>query len=143
MKGTTFFRGIGIGGNLKKTKKKTEREILDKDCLDLWSLCVRKKDGTCRNCNGDTHLSGHHIRVKQHRATRYDVINNGMCLCSKCHSLQKFQPERFHDMVISIIGQAEYDRIKAISQIVTKYSLDDLREIKRDLQRKLDGGFFE
>lgn len=123
---------------VKKVKKVSERKKLDKDCLDLWSDCVIARDKTCRNCNSDERLSGHHIRVKQHQATRYNFEVNGLCLCWRCHSLQKFQPEKFNDMIIDIIGQEKYDQAKRLSQPSWKWSLDDLRQIKIHLKRCLN-----
>jgi hypothetical protein len=116
--------------------KLTERKKLDRDCLSLWSNCVIALNPTCRNCNSDYRLSGHHIRVKQHQNTRY-FIDNGLTLCWKCHSLQHYQPERFHDMIIEIIGQGRYDFMKELSAGIKQYSLEDLREQKEFLKQEL------
>ena len=120
-------------------KEMPDKKKLDDQCLDLWSLIVRQRDFTCRNCNSTSGLSGHHVRVRQHKATRYDVAN-GLSLCRSCHSLQKFRPEQFHDMIIEIIGQKEYDRLKAKSSIITSYTIQDLLEIKEHLKSILKEG---
>jgi hypothetical protein len=54
--------------------------------------------------------------------------------------LQKFRPEQFHDMVIDIIGQKEYDRLKAKSSIEVHYKIPDLLEIKEHLKSILKEG---
>ena len=123
--------------NRPKNNNKPDKKKLDDQCLDLWALIVKKRDFTCRNCNSTTGLSGHHIRVRQHKSTRYDV-DNGVSLCRSCHSLQKFRPEQFHDMVIEIIGQKEYDRLKAKSEIEVHYKIPDLLEIKEHLKSILN-----
>jgi len=123
----------------KKPSQKPDKKKLDKDCLDLWSDVVIARDHVCRNCHSDYRKSGHHLRVKQHQSTRFDP-ENGICLCWSCHFLQKVQPERFHDMVIDIIGQKEYDRLKAKSMIEVHYKIPDLLEIKEHLKSILKEG---
>ena len=121
----------------KKPSQKPDKKKLDKDCLDLWSDIAIARDHVCRNCGSDQYLSSHHVRVKSHKATRYD-IENALTLCWRhCHYLQKVQPERFHDMVIDIIGQKEYDRLKAKSSIEVHYKIPDLLEIKEHLKNQL------
>lgn len=120
------------------SKQKTVRKKLDDELLKLWSKAVVSRDHTCRQCNSDSKLSAHHIRVVRHRATRY-MVENGLCLCWPCHSLQHNQPELFHDRIIDIIGQAEYDRLRKISQSVTNFTNAELLEIKAQLKRQIDG----
>ena len=118
--------------NQKPTKKK-----LDRDCLELWARCIKTVQKTCRNCNSDYLLQAHHIREKSRgHATRY-ALSNGLTLCAKCHSLQKFRPEQFHDMIISIIGHAEYERLKEMSKAIVSYKVQDLIELKECLTKRL------
>lgn len=121
-------------GKKKKTKIKTPtREQLVKQCDVLWSKCVRARHRTCRICGSDYRLQAHHIRSRSHSSTRYD-LENGMALCSRCHIIQKFNPEKFQDSVIEVIGQAEYERLKKKSLIPWKYTVPMLQDIKLDLQ---------
>ena len=116
---------------------KPDRKKLDEELLDLWSMATRRRDGKCRNCGNDQRLSGHHIRVKRHTITRYS-LENSLTLCWPCHSLQKLNPERFHDMIIEIIGQKEYDRLKKISNMTYKFSIEELLRIKEQLQEAIN-----
>jgi 5-methylcytosine-specific restriction endonuclease McrA len=111
---------------------KPDRKKLEKELLDLWSKAARLRDGKCKNCGNDQRLSAHHIRVKRHSITKYS-LENALTLCWPCHSLQKLNPERFHDMIIEIIGQKEYDRLKKISNMTYKWSLEELERIKEQL----------
>jgi len=122
----------------KVTKKqlKCEWDKLDRDCLKLVGKCSVARDGTCRNCNSAYRLTGHHIRVKQHHATRY-LLDNLITLCWKCHSKQKFQPEQFNDMIIDIIGQGYYNEMKWKSQRIVDWTVEDLKDIKASLTAKL------
>jgi hypothetical protein len=52
--------------------------------------------------------------------------------------LQKFNPELFHDKIIEVIGQKEYDRLKEISNMTYKFSIDELLRIKEQLQEVIN-----
>jgi hypothetical protein len=121
----------------KKKPKKSERQVLIKECDDLWSDCVIARDKKCLYSGDDTFLSAHHIRTRGHWATRW-LLENGITLSwRKVHFLQKMNPEKFNDMVIEVIGQEYYDHMKFKSSIVVDYSVEDLRDIKELLKNKL------
>jgi hypothetical protein len=120
----------------KKTAKK--KANYRKDCLDLWSLIVRTKQRKCQfiGCGSDSHLSAHHIRSASHHSTQLDE-ENGLCVCWGHHHLQKVKSEWFQDKVIEVIGQAEYDRLKAKSAYPLKYTTKDYREMVPHLKARL------
>jgi hypothetical protein len=124
--------------NKKPAKKKRIAPIkkLEMECFSLWSACIIARDKTCRYSNSDERLSAHHIRSRTHHSTRFN-LQNGICLSWKVHFLQKANPERFQDMVIEIIGQEEYDRLKKMSLVVVKHTVSDLEQIKFELQAEL------
>ena len=113
--------------------KDPSKTNLEKQCLDLWSRCVRTKQRVCRICGSTYRLQGHHIRSRGNASTRYD-LQNGLCLCSRCHILQKFNPERFQDNVISVIGEAEYRRLKLKSLQTYKWTVTELKELKGEFK---------
>ena len=115
--------------------RKPTNKSLEKQCRELWSKCVRARQRACRICGSDRALQGHHIRSVSHLSTRFD-LQNGLCVCSRCHLNQKFRPEKFQDMVIDVIGDKEYQRMKRKSLVVVT-SKPDLREIKTELTHKL------
>ena len=124
----------------KPTKKSIQQQHkkLVKQCLKLWSQCVIMRDKTCRNCNSDYKLTSHHIRSVTNKNTMFD-IENGICLCwEECHCQQKWHPERFQDIVIEIIGNKYYERMKRKSQVKIEYSVEDLQEIKEHLTKTLE-----
>lgn len=127
-----------ITKNKKPKRKVSKKRQLDKKCLDLWSKCVRARDLTCRGCNSDFRLSAHHVRSRTNLSTRY-LLDNGICLCWKCHSLQKFNPERFQDMILEIIGDDTYQELKRKSQMeITKHTEYDLEMIIEYLEGALE-----
>jgi len=64
-------------------------------------------------------------------------LENGMCLCARCHCLQRFSPEKFQDNVLEVIGQAEYDRLKDKSLSLFKYTMKDLDMMRTYLKGRL------
>lgn len=115
--------------------KPDKKKQLEKVCERLWSKSVITRDNACRGCNSQMVMQAHHIRGRQHKATTYD-LSNGLTLCRRCHSLQKFRPEKFHDLIIEIIGQMEYDRLKEKSKIIIKFSQQDLIDIRDRLKKE-------
>lgn len=121
----------------KKKRKVSKKRKLELKCLKLWSDCVRTRDMTCKQCNSDYKLSAHHIRSRVHLTTRF-MLANGICLCWKCHSLQKWNPERFQDMIIDIIGDDKYQELKRKSLMdIQKHTEYDLEMIQEYLEGKL------
>ncbi len=119
-------------------KRKAETlATIDKQCREIWSDCVIARDKVCRHTGDDRGLSAHHIRSVSHASTRFD-LENGMALSwTKVHFLQKVNPERFQDIVIDIIGAAEYERLKAKSRIPLKRNIADYRDERDRLTRLL------
>lgn len=87
-----------------------------------WSQLVRERDGACRKCGkaAPYKLEAHHIIGRAKKSTRL-VIENGITLCVHHHT---FGDDSAHHVgaqfVIDIIGQGEYDRLRAMSLEVKK-----------------------
>lgn len=120
----------------KKKKKLSKTQQLEKDCFELWRDCVKARDRICRVSGSDQRLTAHHIRSRTHHSTRFN-LENGLTVAWKVHFLQKANPERFQDMIIEVIGQEEYDRLKRMSLVVVDQTVDDLEQIKFELEEKL------
>ena len=122
----------------KKRKKKYTPPLrkLENECFELWSRCVIARDKVCRYSKSSDRLSAHHIRSRTHHATRFN-LENGITVAWKVHFLQKANPERFQDMIIEVIGQEEYDRLKRMSLVVVDQTVEDLEQIKFELQATL------
>lgn len=77
----------------RKPRKRVNRNVPAKGRLRemadrLWSLAIRSDwAGRCAVCNA-TNVEAHHLVPRQFEATRYD-LNNGICLCSRCHQFDE------------------------------------------------------
>lgn len=127
---------VDIGRGVCMKEKKPTIKQLQKQCDDLFSRCVRTQHKTCRICNSDDRVQAHHIRSRTHLATRYD-LSNGFSICFKHHSLQYYSPEKFQDMIIDVIGDAEYKRLKQLSLIPVRLRLEDYKAILERLKHTL------
>ena len=113
-----------------------DKKGIEKQCLALWSKCVRTRDRVCRVTGADTGLQAHHIRSVSHKAT-YLRLENGLTVSNKIHCLQKFNPEKFQDIIIDTIGPEEYQRLKTMSQREFKPTVPWLLETKDYLKMML------
>ena len=113
---------------------------LKEEALKLWSLCVRKRNPRCQMCGSTERLQAHHIRSVRNIATMLD-LDNGMSLCFPCHSLQHFNPERFQDRVIDVIGIDAYQRLRDRSSIIVKLHADHYRDRINSLKTLLRDDF--
>ena len=117
--------------------KKTERKKLDEQCLALFSLCVRARQKTCRNCNADYNLQAHHIVQRTYKLSRYNHASNGLCLCRGCHYMEKTDAEKFRNMVIGIVGILRYEELQDGYRVRYKWSVADLKDIRKGLKYEL------
>ena len=126
---------------VKKAKKPTKAKLMS-ECRDLWSLCVRARDKTCRLCGADSKLTAHHLRSVSNSSTVLD-LENGLTICWPEHSRQKWNPEAFQDKIIDCIGQAEYDRLKVKSQVIFKWDVATLlleKQVLKDALKRFQEG---
>jgi hypothetical protein len=113
-------------------RKPTDRKKLENQLDKLFSQAVIARDRKCKVSGSDDRLTVHHIRSRSHKITRWN-LENGICLSWKVHFLQKANPELFMDKIIECIGQKEYDRLKKLSVMTYKWSLEELERIKEQL----------
>ena len=124
------------------TRTNTRRKNLKKKWTGKeWKIAretfIKERGGKCEWCGSTERLTVHHIRSRRHSITRWN-LENGICLSWRVHFLQKANPELFHDKIIECIGQKEYDRLKKLSNMTYKFSLDELLRIKEQLQEAID-----
>ena len=131
-----------IGLLLMAVKAKKKKKSIDKILLDLWAEAVKIRAGhKCEYCGIMKTLNSHHIFSKRHRATRWD-IDNGICLCSGCHTLRTFSAHQSPDFVLWIIKYIKVERYKKIqgkAYQVKKWTEVEKEEIKVELENYIEG----
>ena len=122
-----------------KKQKKKPADKLKEGCLELWSLCVRAEQKTCRNCNSDQNLSAHHIIPKRFTQGMF-ALDNGLTLCWSCHSKEKYNPIAFVLMIIEIIGEKSLKSLKKkyMKKASFRWTIKKLEDEKAFLKEELD-----
>jgi len=125
MKRTGFKRSKGF----RRTKTEKQKAIDRAD--SLWSEIVKLRDNsTCQYCKL-THtkegkekvVQAHHIFSRTYKSTRWDTAN-GITLDKYCHKfIAHEKPELFRMFLINWMGEAEYLRLFAKSQIVKAHDV--------------------
>lgn len=80
----------------------------------LFSKIVRSR-GACVACGSTANLQTAHIISRRYSNTRC-VLSNAFCACASCHMRWTDHPVEFASFVLEYIGQAEYQRLYALSQ---------------------------
>jgi len=114
-----------------------ERKSLDDQNIALFSLCVRAREPYCFLCRAPSNHA-HHLVPREWKKTRYDP-NFGRGICGACHSDEhSLGREKFLAKVRSVIGEAEYDAMQTRYKVPWKWSIAELKEIRRGLRRELE-----
>lgn len=86
---------------------------------DKWFSLIVRSRGACVACGATSNLQTAHIISRRFSNTRC-VLANAFCACAKCHHHWTDHPVEFASFVLERIGQAEYQRLYALSQQTSK-----------------------
>ena len=102
----------------------------EKKALDAaWKeIVLDRADHVCTfpGCNNQG-VDAHHINKCRYLNTRW-VIDNGRCLCRKCHSYVETHPAEYKAIIIREIGAWEYALLREKSLLVKKHFYDEIKE---------------
>lgn len=112
---------------------------------ETFSIFIRLRDGMCMKCGkpGKATKNGmigglecSHIFSRNHTGTRYDP-KNAKTMCFTHHRWWHENPPDAIEWLKSVIGQAEYDRLRFKANQVTKLSKWDKDYIRAEHQREI------
>lgn len=108
----------------------------------MWSAIITSA-GNCAKCGGTYNLDPHHIKRRASKSTRWD-LNNGICLCSKCHTESSdFSAhgtiKKFEDWICERNGELWYYELTLKSNKTVKYYENDLEEMLAELTKVFIG----
>lgn len=127
---------------MKKNPRKALKAKLDK----LWSAVVRKRYPRCVICGKSENLNAHHciVRKAQSDGVRW-LPSNGVTLCVNCHLFKlhgqqadKAWLENYLCIVNNLVCDEAQKMIQDIGHRVNKFSIDDLEQIKSELEKELE-----
>lgn len=131
---------------MKKVDTKTKIKRLKKQCDELWSKCVRLRDGQCALCGKTENLNAHHwIHSKaQGNRHRWD-LRNGISVDYACH-LYKIHHYASADITerlkafafdTGIVTPEDYEAM-ANDHTIMKDSLEQMESVKTYLTTYLE-----
>jgi 5-methylcytosine-specific restriction endonuclease McrA len=98
----------------RRLLKKNILKSLQKKAEALWKDYCRKRDTSCRLCDGSNILQVHHIFSRKSKGLFLDV-ENGVLLCRDCHCSVTFN-DSVKDKLRRKINPVVYDRLYEQSQ---------------------------
>ena len=102
-----------------------------------WSAQIRSF-GCCEICGKTDTLNAHHIVGRRNRNVRWD-LDNGMCLCSGCHTFKTQSahqaPLWVNEKLLELFGQDWIDRLTVKSRIDCMAQKQIYEEIMATLER--------
>ena len=135
--------------SIKKKRKKIDsytakkRKLRD-ECDDLWKQIILKRyDYVCELCGEDWRLTAHHYYFKGSVSHLRYELDNGICLCGKCHASLHWKgndQKLVEDKIVKLRGTKWINRLKKKRANKPKYfttTLGYYQEIKEELLNKL------
>lgn len=120
-----------LGSNTAKERKK-----LIKQCDDLVSLIVRKRDRYCVCCGASERLQCGHLIKRGKSSTRFSLINCN-CQCSSCNFKHNHYPEYYTNWFLTRYGIEMFKVLVKESDQEKQWRVLELRKLKENLQKQL------
>jgi len=120
--------------------KRTERQKLDDDCMELLKQIVRLRDKGCvtpgSSCGG--YLTNSHWQVRSAKHTKFD-LRNCNCQCQNCNGRHNHYTSYYDAYMLKHYGEAVCIELAERAQETWfKYSITELGNIKIALQSYRD-----
>lgn len=111
--------------------KKPNRKKLILEADKLWATIVKSRDGKCIYCGSTRNLNAHHIFTKARHGNLRWELNNGITLCSGCHTFGvHINPAPYMLRIIEYMGQETIEKLRVQAQAKpVPLRIDDLRLI--------------
>lgn len=107
----------------------------------MWKILIIDRHGpNCELCGGNWRITAHHFFYKSSSGhLRYD-LNNGICLCAKCHARLHFRdPKLVEGEIIKKRGKKWYNKLEKkahdkpkSSYLTIKYYNDKIKVLQAE-----------
>jgi predicted restriction endonuclease len=116
-----------------------KKQRLRKKCDDLWKkIILERHNYRCEICGGNWHITAHHFYFKSKKGHLRNDLDNGICLCGKCHaSLHwKGQDQKLvEDKIIKIRGKKWREKLRKKAEIKMPQSYETLTYYQNILKK--------
>jgi hypothetical protein len=121
-------------------KHRTERQVIDDQCMELLKQIVRLRDKTCvtpgKSCGG--YLCASHWKPRGQKQVKYD-LRNVNCQCSNCNQRHNHYTSFYDIYMMRKYGpEVVLELEEKASVILWKWTIPELREILIGLQKVYD-----
>lgn len=117
--------------------RKRSQKSMKAECDRLWSKVIRGH-GSCERCGSTHYLQAAHIYSRRFVATRHD-LNNGLCLCAKCHRWNHDKPLDFAKWVEEYIGGDIVNELSRKAHALTrKWDYEPVLNLLKDIVKRND-----
>lgn len=123
---------------------KLTRKGAAKKCHDMWSLCVRARDGKCVICGRtEGKLDAHHgVACRGNGVGKHwFILKNGFALCFQDHlgvhqNKTRAFMDNWHRVMDSMVSKEEQEAIIRARHETAKYTIEDLEGIYENLAKE-------
>ena len=81
----------------------------------LWRVVVIKRDKICQICTSKKKRHAHHLNHASFFVEQRFDVNNGICLCAKCHTIYH---NKFHDSTRKKCTKARFLEFKTLVKYI-------------------------
>lgn len=124
----------------KKRKPKTERQLLDDECMEYIKWIVRWRDKGCvtpgSSCYGQLTASHYHKRGK--KKIRYDIERNIHCQCQGCNLRHNNYQYPYEYYMLTKFTNEDMKQLALDAAEDWKWSIPELREIRDGLKAEYE-----
>ena len=126
--------------SMRLDKSKTLKQ-LETECDKLWSQAVHKKYGGVCAYSGQEGTDSHHVFLRRHTATRWD-LDNGILLSRERHTEDSSfsahkTPTRFLAWAMQKMGERKFSELEKKSRETFQPTMRELESIIRGLRLKV------
>ena len=121
-----------------KKHKKTERQVLDAECMELLKQIVRLKYPACVTCGSMVNPTASHYHKRGKSRLRYDLRNVAR-QCAACNNRHNYYHGEYEAWMLKNYGADVVAELAELSSLKSwKWTIPELREIRGNLQHVLD-----
>lgn len=120
---------------IRKTEKGTEAWYKQRLTL-YFSLYIRQRDGECVLCFTTEELQCGHLWHRDMPATEFDT-ENCYALCATCNYRHEFSPRRYHDYVLTQLGERGYHDLAERAHSNIKLGFNELTILYEEIKSKV------
>ena len=127
---------------MKPINSHKKKQRLREEALALWKQIILKRhDYVCELCGGNWKITAHHFYFRSSAGHLIFELDNGICLCGKCHASLHWRgndQKLVEDKIVKLRGMRWLNRLKKKKMNRPKYFSTTIKyyeEVRGKLKR--------